>query len=164
MRKTFITTILITVLAVISVYALQFDPNTGVGFVSKGQVQSAFGWNNAQLQQNASGITFTYDSTQDYEAVCQYFATNGSQVTHVTVNMHTAVIGNITYETRGNRQVTGFNLTGYGSSQHTGGEIPVVGGHCQSPEGYAGAYTSVMATGTGGGLFVNSGGASVQLQ
>jgi hypothetical protein len=164
MRKTFIATILITALASISVYALQFNPDTGVGFVSKGEVQSAFGWNNAQLQQNASGITFTYDSTQDYSAVCQFIATAGNEVTHQTITMHSAVIGNITYETRGNRQVTGFNLTGFGTSQHTGGEIPVVGNPCQGSGGILGWYTQVTATGTGSGLFVNSGGASVQLQ
>src|SRR5918996_4693526 len=31
-----------------------FDPSTGTGFVGKGDVQTAFGWNNKQLQNNAS--------------------------------------------------------------------------------------------------------------
>ena len=31
----------------------------GQGFVGKGEVQSAFGWNNAKMQANQNGVTFT---------------------------------------------------------------------------------------------------------
>src|SRR3954469_11148165 len=43
----------------------------GKGFVGKGEVQSAFGWNNAAAQKNQSGVTFkaeqptTQSLTQD---------------------------------------------------------------------------------------------------
>lgn len=158
-----IASLLTTALAVISVYALQFDPNTGMGSISKGEVQSAFGWNNQQFQQSVPGITFSYDSTQEYSAVCQFFATNGSEETRSTITMHSVVNGNIQYETRGNRQVTGFNLTGFGTQTHTG-EIPVVGGHCQSSQGYNGFYISVTSSGMTNGLFVSHGANTVQLQ
>lgn len=42
--------------------AVTFDPATGKGFVGKGDVQLALGWNNSQLQQNAGSLLFT--STQ----------------------------------------------------------------------------------------------------
>jgi hypothetical protein len=34
------------------------DPVTGIGFVGKGEVQTAFGWNNDVLQKNAFNVTF----------------------------------------------------------------------------------------------------------
>lgn len=43
-------------LATVAIAAVTFDPVTGTGFVGKGDVQTAFGWNNQQLQQNADGV------------------------------------------------------------------------------------------------------------
>jgi hypothetical protein len=39
--------------------AVTFDPATGTGFVGKGDVQSALGYNNTQLQKNANSLVFT---------------------------------------------------------------------------------------------------------
>ena len=40
---------------------VQYDAATGKGFVGKGDVQTAFGWNNGDLQKNAAGVTFKYE-------------------------------------------------------------------------------------------------------
>jgi len=37
--------------------SVSYFPETG-GFVGKGDVQTALGWNNAQLQTNASAVKF----------------------------------------------------------------------------------------------------------
>src|SRR5262245_5475316 len=39
--------------------SVSVNPTSGVGFVGKGDVQSAFGWKNADLQANASAVKFT---------------------------------------------------------------------------------------------------------
>jgi hypothetical protein len=36
-------------------YALRFDPETGIGFINKGELQRGFGMNDAELQENFSG-------------------------------------------------------------------------------------------------------------
>jgi hypothetical protein len=52
--------------------AVVFNPATGEGFVGKGDVQSAFGWNNARLQSNAGGVTFTFGAEVEQSVVCQH--------------------------------------------------------------------------------------------
>ena len=37
--------------------SVTFDPNTGTGFVGKGDIQVPMGWNNKQLQNNAGGVS-----------------------------------------------------------------------------------------------------------
>jgi hypothetical protein len=37
--------------------------------VGKGDVQLAFGWNNAQAQQNAQALSFTYNTAETYTAL-----------------------------------------------------------------------------------------------
>lgn len=38
-----------------------FDPETGTGFVGKGDVQSAFGWNNEEAQLHIPDVTFSVE-------------------------------------------------------------------------------------------------------
>jgi hypothetical protein len=45
---------LCAMLATAALAAVTFDVNTGFGFVGKGDVQLAFGWNNKALQTNAT--------------------------------------------------------------------------------------------------------------
>jgi hypothetical protein len=144
--------------------AVTFDPATGTGFSGKGDVQLAFGWNNKQLQSNASGVSFTYNSTDTYEAVCTFITgegTKGEQTHNVSRTSSTAVNSTIAYDPRVKNQITGFNLTGLGETT-TSGDVPVVGGSCPGgPDG--GTYTSVTLVSSTGGLFVNYGGTSVQI-
>ncbi len=147
--------------------SVTFDPATGMGFVGKGDVQLAFGWNDAVLQANAGAVTFTYNSTDTYEAVCTWVTgegTRGEKTHNVTFNKSTVVTSTIAYGMRTNSQgkVTGFNLNGLGTVT-TDGVVPEVGGACLG-EGANGTYSSVTPTGSTGGLYVNFETSSVWLQ
>ena len=43
---------------------VRLDPEAGTGFVGKGDVQDAFVWNDAALQQNALFVGFFYIATE----------------------------------------------------------------------------------------------------
>jgi hypothetical protein len=134
-----------------------FDPSTGTGFVGKGDVQLAFGWNNAQVQVNAAGVTFTYGQIATYDAVCTWTTgegTRGEQIHNVTHTRTTGINTAVTYDARTHKQIDGFNLTGFGSIGEGGDPVPVVGGACPGNPGTGGVWTSVTLTGSTGGLFV----------
>lgn len=147
-----------------------FDTNSGTGFVGKGDVQLAFGWNNQALQRNAAGVTFTYDSTDLYSVECEWDTTtgNGGTVHHdITVPRHTSVNSTIAYDPRKNSNglngpITGFFLNGFGSST-TEGTVPVVGGNCPGNSNIALITSVTLVESSGGGLMVNYGGNSVPL-
>ena len=146
-----------------------FDPTTGVGFVGKGDVQLAFGWNNAQLQTNAAGVGFSYQVRQEYVAVCTWTTGeghNGEKIHNVSHTLKYGASSTVTYDARTRNQITGFNLTGYptGSGEVSVGTEPLVGGPCPGNEGTDGTWSSVTPVGTGvDGLFVNYGGVEVRL-
>jgi hypothetical protein len=63
MRKVIIGIMAVAMLAIIPAAAsasVTYDAATGKGFVGKGDVQTAYGWNNAALQANAAGVTFAF--------------------------------------------------------------------------------------------------------
>lgn len=108
-----------------------FNPDTGMGFVGKGDVQLALGLNNAQMQAQAGGLAFTYVKTDTYEVVNAW--ATGNVNNPVSLNSHiqtvTTVVGVnsvVEYDARQRNQVTGFNLKGLGNSVVTGGTIPQV--------------------------------------
>ena len=112
-----------------------FDFASGTGFVGKGDVQTAFAWNNAQLQRNAGGVTFEASSDTSYDVTCAWETETGgphSQVIEhaVTVHRNAAVRGTVAYDARVRTQITGFNLRGYGAVTTTGGAVPAVGDSC----------------------------------
>jgi hypothetical protein len=95
-------------------YAAVIVDENGVGFVGKGDVQLAFGWNNTQLQQNAGALAFYFTTTEEASWECV------NVVRNVVRNRQTreqvrAVSSSIAYDGRKNRQnhITGFNLNGY---------------------------------------------------
>lgn len=146
-----------------------FDPATGTGFVGKGDVQLAYGWNNKQLQDNAGGVGFVYDQTTSYTAVCTWTTgegTRGERTHNVDHNTSTAVLSSVAYEARKNSNgkdgsITGFFLNGFGATTTTGGEAPVVGASCHGNEGHDGVWSSVSDGTSTGGLSVTYGGGSV---
>ncbi len=92
---------------------ISLDTTTGLGFVGKGAVQSSFGWNNAGLQTNAAGITFSYQVTGVYEQSCRHAA--GQHMTvQKTFKKTVELSADVAFAARRNPQdkVTGFNLTG----------------------------------------------------
>jgi len=144
-----------------------FDNTTGTGFVGKGDVQIALGWNNATLQRNANGVTFTYNTTDTYDVTCEWDTGTRNIVHHViTLPKHTGVnatIGSTGRNTSSGLQGpnTGFILTGFGQTI-VDGTLPEVGGSCLG-FGADGTITDVELTSSTGGLFTNYGGNSVQL-
>lgn len=151
--------------------AVTFDQATGLGFVGKGDVQDAFGWNNAELQANASAVTFTFESDAQYAQSCM--KENTRQTIYKDFKKTVAIDAAVTFEARKNRQgmVTGFQLLGYGGDV-LDGSIPDdicnpgnadPSGWVVDPSGIYPVITQIDGS-SFGGLFVNSGGASVPLQ
>jgi hypothetical protein len=106
------------------------DPTTGIGFVGKGDVQTALGLNNAQMQAQANSLAFTYVKTDTYEIVNAW--ATGNPNNPVSLNSHTVTVTTtvqvndvIGYDPRHQNQVTGFNLTGF-TSEIVDGTIPEV--------------------------------------
>jgi hypothetical protein len=146
--------------------AVNFDPATGTGFVGKGDVQLAFGWNNPQLQTNASGVTFSYSATDTYEAVCTWTTLQGPKgtKTHNVDHKRTAGLNSVVaYDARVRSQITGFKLNGFGATVESG-EVPVENGPCVGSEGHDGTWTAVTLIDSTSDLSVNYGGIAVPLQ
>ena len=116
--------------------AVTFDPVTGKGFVGKGDVQLAFNLNNKQLQQNASKVTFTYETVGEYTLLCKADDTTRTnpRTGEVTVtpgaekefknrvqSVETSLQGD-PRQTKGQNQFTGFNLSGIIGEPLTTGE------------------------------------------
>lgn len=148
-----------------------FDSSTGRGFVGKGDVQLVFGWNNAQLQANAGGVTFSYDTVDRYEATCTFVTgegTRGERTHDIDIPRHTSISSGILYDARTHRQIDGFILNGFSGTPTLGGTVPVVGEACVAEDGDGvaqnGTWSAVTLLGSTGGLYVNYGGNSVLLQ
>lgn len=117
--KKFYSVLGMLVLTTIATYAtVTFDPATGKGFVGKGDVQLALGFNNAQMQNNAQTLVFTYISSVTYN-ITETWATGNidkpvslesHEITITTIRSINAVIN---YDARTHKQVDGFILTGF---------------------------------------------------
>lgn len=146
--------------------AVTFDPSTGTGFVGKGDVQLAFGWNNAQLQNNQGNVTFSYQTAEIYTAVCTWTTgegTRGQQTHNVPHTKKTGVTGTMVPHERMRNQITGYNLTGFATQTATTGAIPVMGGACPGNAGHEGVWTSVSMTSSGAQLFAVHNGNQVRI-
>lgn len=123
--------------------AVTFDSTTGHGFVGKGDVQIPFGWNDAKLQSNASGVTFKYQSVSDdtYAVTCEWDTGNRNIVHHIQ-RKSADVIASVAYDVskidrkNPNGKVTGFHLTGKSNAVvQSEGRVPVEGGGCPENNG-----------------------------
>jgi hypothetical protein len=100
--------------------AVTFDPATGVGFVGKGDVQLAFSLSNSQLQAQAGSVSFATASTTVTEVswVCTNTRNENLQERELTTTTSTSrVVSSAARD--GKKQITGFNLTGFGSTTST---------------------------------------------
>jgi hypothetical protein len=157
----FIVTFVLVFSAVSLLAAVDLDTDTGQGFVGKGDVQLALGWNKQQLQDNAAALDFSYVATQNYSAVCNFWTgPTHNRVEHnvsrTTTSDISAVVG---YDGRNNKKgdITGFFLTGFtGLPTVVGEAVPVEGGAC-SGGGGSGTWSDVEETDSTGGLFVVNG-------
>jgi hypothetical protein len=163
-------TVLIVLMVVLAIAlpvlaSVAFDASTGTGFVGKGDVQLAFGWNNAQLQRYASGVTFGFDSSDVYEGVCVWTTgegTRGEKTHSITRKKHVDVYGSVAYDARMRNQITGFILKGYAGDPVVSGNVPTVGGVCPG-NGTDGAWESVTLVSSSGGLITSYGGVTIPL-
>lgn len=100
--------------------AVTFDPATGSGFVGKGDVQLAFTLNNSQLQTQAGNVAFTSTSEKTEEVFweCTNVKNEKIQEREQTVTTSTSkVVSSVARDNK--KQVTGFNLAGYGAITET---------------------------------------------
>jgi hypothetical protein len=94
----------------------------GTGWVGKGDVQTAFGWNNAAAQKNVNAVSFSFQQTSTYDAVCVWTTgegTRGEHIHHVTHTSSVAINSTVAYEARKTGQWTGYFLTGFGATTGT---------------------------------------------
>lgn len=90
-----------------------FDPATGTGFVGKGDVQLALGYNNKQLQDNANNLVFTYESISVTETTWTCDKDSGPQTQERANTTTRTTQGVVSGVARVNNQITGFNLNGF---------------------------------------------------
>lgn len=123
------------------------NPGTGVGFVGKGDVQLVCGWNNTQLQANAGQVKFKFVETVEFDVPC--IKENQAQTLRNTFNREKSVNSTVAGTIRKNSQqdVTGFNLTGFGTSTTTG--------NVSCPGGWEADGDPVEVGSTGGELQVS---------
>lgn len=121
MKRTLSSFGALAVIAALSmaVYAAITIDDNGIGFVGKGDVQLAFGWNNAQLQQNAGDVVFRYASTStlitERTWTCQNNNNQNTQVRERTTTTTSDLSSVLNSVARVRNQITGFNLNGFGS-------------------------------------------------
>lgn len=157
--------VLLVLVAVTSFASVSFDATTGKGFVGKGDVQLAFGWNNAALQNNYAGVTFSYDVVDVYEVTVEWTTGEGTkgEATHeISVPRHVSVTASVVFDARTHKQVDGFYLLGFGSQTSTG-TVPVVGGNFNDGNDVKTITAVTLVSSSGGGLSANYGGVSVAL-
>jgi len=95
----------------VALASVEWSPESG-GFVGKGDVQSAFGWNNATMQTNAAGVTFVYEVTGRYAFECEWWTGPDHNRRYHTNSktMDVDVAAVITGSRRITGQFTGWNL------------------------------------------------------
>lgn len=112
-RKWTLALALVVIGAGVALAAVIFDPQTGMGFVGKGDVQLVYGWNNKQLQANAEFVEFRAVSEVVTERswVCTNQNNQNTQERERTTT--TTIEGLVDSIARERNQITGFNLLGY---------------------------------------------------
>lgn len=137
---------------------ITFDPATGTGFVGKGDVQLALGLNNAQLQNQASSLVFTYRATTSQETswTCFNDKNENTQVRERVTTTTTSGLASVV--AREKNQITGFLMQGYNgiptiSSESAGNKLE------SCPEGNWDLVVGSTSVGTptviSGGLYIN---------
>ena len=96
--------------------AATFNPQTGEGFVGKGDVQTAFNLNNRQLQQNAESVSFSFVTVTEQTWVCTNTNNQNTQERARTTETQ-GLFNSVTRDNK--RQVTGFLLTGFDTASTT---------------------------------------------
>jgi hypothetical protein len=148
--------------------SVTFDAATGTGFVGKGDVQTAFGWNNAQAQAKIPYISFAADESQTRQQEC---LTEGQPPQIFTGYRHglRTLNKNLSYDARMHQQIDGIFLTGYAGgesewsdwSEWVGPNGETFGNAC--PDGSHPAHEPILGPIVAEGLFVIYNGVSVKI-
>jgi hypothetical protein len=156
--------------ATVALAAWNIDED-GFGFVGKGDVQTAFNWNNKDLQNKAGDVSFTYNNLTAYGYVCEW--TTGpdhNRTVHEVTRSRTAGINNnVAYDSRKNSSgkngdITGFYLIGWGAViEDNEGEVPTVGDACPGNPGTGAVVTEVNEGASTGGMYVHYKGTTAPL-
>lgn len=155
--------------AAVALATVTFDTETGEGFVGKGDVQIAFGWNNSQLQKNAAGVSFSYNSSTEATWQCVKLVATGKDGENIneilleksTTTTTKGLISSVARENSKGKEgpVTGFILQGWNGNVQTQHQGPAQGScpdeHSSFVEG------SLEVTPISGGLYATYGGNSV---
>ena len=104
--------------------AVTFNPETGEGFVGKGDVQTALNFKNAQMQAAHKEVTFKYVATATYAFDCEWWTgpEHNLKRHETTLEAQTNVNASVASDSRKTGQWTGWNLLGYPDG---GGPTPV---------------------------------------
>jgi hypothetical protein len=160
--------VVVSLLSSATFASVTFDAATGTGFVGKGDVQDAFGWNDSVLQQNAGGISFTYATQGELTQMCESSA-GKSEVRTKAFTREVDVTAAITSASRKNPngKGTGFNLTGYVGSADADSMptdiCPNSTSNNRDNDPWHPVSPVTFVAGEAGGLFVNFGDQSVLL-
>jgi hypothetical protein len=113
MKKLVISMAVVCTLVAVAFAAVTFDPDTGIGFVGKGDVQLALGWNNKQLQDGAGSVEFAYEGTVVTAVSWECTNSSNEKTQQRAFTTTTTTEGVVSSVARERNQITGFNLTGY---------------------------------------------------
>lgn len=126
----------------------------GTGFVGKGDVQLALGYNNKQLQDNASSLIFQYQEKTKYRGFCVTEDKQG-ELKEKNVVENANINSMVAYDARTNKQITGFNLLGF-TGKIKDGEPMVDGEACKGAGNADGTMEGVVVESKTQQLTVNS--------
>jgi len=107
--------------------AVTFDAAAGTGFVGNGDVQSAFDWKKPDYQANARDVSFYYDSTATYRAVCSSPSVGTNSAQTITLRVHADVTSSVVIG--GAKRIDGHLLGGYANVTRDG-TLPALGASC----------------------------------
>lgn len=136
--------------------AVTYDPTGGTGFVGKGDVQLALGYNNAQMQAVAENLNFTYEAVDIYQVTVSWVTgegTRGEKIHTVAHKKSSVFNADVDYDPRRAKQYTGFILNGFVGEPTIEGIIPDVGDEFPGNSGHI--VTNVSLDSSTSGLYVN---------
>jgi hypothetical protein len=119
-----------------SIASVTYD-DAGYGFVGKGDVQTAYGWNNATAQKQQNSVSFYLKDEASYDVTCEWETVTGGKksktIVH-TVTKHKTVINTAALDATSKKtgQYTGWFLNG-AVEEFTPVTVPAVGDSC--PQG-----------------------------
>jgi hypothetical protein len=106
------------------------DPDSGIGFVGKGDVQLFYGWSNKEVNAQAANVTFHTQIQQKTDHTWSCLNSNNDKTNErdkTTTTIEKSVITTVTRENK-SKQVTGFKLTGFSAtttnSESSNGQAP----------------------------------------